>query len=266
MNIVVCIKWIVDPEIPPAKFKIDPGAKKVIPPEGTPFKISPFDLQALEAALRLKEKHGATVTALTVGGAAAAEAIRYAIAMGVDDGVVLSDTSFEGSDAFGTAHILAQATKKIGACDLILCGRQAADWDLGVVGSAIGRYLGLPVITLARKVEVSEGTLVVERMIPDGYEVVQTALPAVVTVSSELGQPRMRSGKGIVMAARKKPLTWGAGDIGTDPSRVGAAAARSDLVALSLPVQKRRREMVSGEDAADSARKLMLRLREEKVI
>jgi len=266
MNIIVCIKQIIDPEMPPAKFKVDSQAKKVIPPESIPLKVSPFDAQAVEAALRIKEKQSATITALTVGQATASEAIKHVLSMGVDEGIILSDAAFEGSDVFGTAYILSQAIRKIGNYHLILCGRQAADWDMGVVGSALAEYLGIPVVTLARKVEASGANLRVERVIPDGHEVAEVALPVVVTVSSELGQPRLPSGKGIIMAARKKVPIWSAKDIECDLSRVGAGAARSDLMALFIPLQKRKGEMVNGENAADAAAKLVLRLREETAI
>ncbi|MCX5998445.1 MAG: electron transfer flavoprotein subunit beta/FixA family protein [Chloroflexi bacterium] len=266
MNIIVCIKQILDPEIPPSKFKVDSQAKKVIPPEGRPRKVSPFDAQAVEAALRLKGKHAAKIPAITIGQPGAADAVKHVLSMGVDEGVLVSDPAFEGSDAFGTAYILAQTIKKLGAFDLILCGRQAADWDLGIVGSALAEYLDLPVVTLARKIEAAGSILSIERVIPDGYEVVEVGMPVLITVSSELGQPRLPSGKGIIMAARQKVPVWTAMDIACDISRVGPAAARGELMALSVPEQKRRGEVVVGENAADAAARLVVRLREAKVL
>jgi len=262
MNVVVCIKQILDPEIPPSKFQLDSQAKRVIPPEGIPLKVSPFDAQAVEAALRLKERNGAKVTAITVGEPGAAEAIKNVLSMGVDEGVVVSDPAFEGSDSFGTAYILAQTIRKLGDFDLILCGRQAADWDMGIVGSALAEYLDVPVVTLARKIEAVGTSLSIERMVPDGYEVAELAMPALVTVSSELGQPRLPSGKGIIMAARKQVPVWTAQDIACDTSRVGGEAAGIELLALSVPEQGRRGEVVDGENAADAAARLVVRLQE----
>ena len=263
MKIVVCIKQILDPEMPPAKFRIDAEARRVVPPEGMPLVVSPFDEQAVEAALRIKDAQEASITALTMGGETARDAVKHVLSMGVDEGVILSDPAFEGSDAFGTAHVLSRAIEKIGDYDLVLCGRQAADWDAGVVGSIVAENLGLPVVTLARKVEVSSGRVRVERVIPDGHEVVDSPLPALVTVSSEIGQARLPSGRGIIMAARKQVPVWTADDVGCDRALVGSAACRSELVALVIPSHERRRELVEGETAVEAAEGLALRLRQE---
>jgi len=266
MNIVVCIKQILDPEMPPSKFKIDAEGRKVVSPEGIPMVVSPFDEQAVEAALRIKDGQDASVTALSMGGDSAKDAVKHVLSMGVDEGVVLSDPAFEGSDAFATSHILSKAIEKVGEYDLILCGRQAADWDAGVVGSVIAENLGIPIVTLARKVEVIDGSVRVERVIPDGHEVVESPLPAVVTVSNEIGQARLASGKGIIMAARKQIPVWQAGEIGCDDSLVGSGAARSEVLSLYIPTQERRGEIVAGENAVEAAENLASRLREEKIL
>jgi electron transfer flavoprotein beta subunit len=266
MNIIVCIKQILDPEMPPAKFKIDAEAKKVIAPEGIPLVVSPFDEQAVEAALRIKDGQEAKITAITMGLESAKDAIKHVLSMGIDEGIILSDEAFEGSDSFSTAHVLSRAIEKIGGYDLILCGRQAADWDAGQVGSIVAEELEIPVVTLARKVEAADGRIRVERVIPDGYEVVEAPLPAVVTVSSEIGQARLPTGRGIVMAARKSIPVWRAEEIGCDLSRVGAGAARSETVALYLPSQERKGEIIGGENGAEAAVNLALKLRENKVV
>lgn len=266
MNIIVCIKQIVDPEMPPAKFKIDTAAKKVIPPEGIPLVVSPFDEQAVEAALTIKDKQEARITAVTMGQDSAKDAVKHVLSMGADEGVILRDEAFEGCDAFSTAYVLSKAIDKIGEYDLILCGRQAADWDAGQVGSVIAENLGIPVVTLARKVQAVDGKVRVERVIPDGYEIVEVALPAVVTVSSEIGQPRLPSGRGIIIAARKQIPVWSAQDLGCDPSRLGDGAARCELLGLFIPSRARKGEIISGENGAEAADNLALRLREEKII
>lgn len=266
MNIIVCIKQIIDPEMPPAKFKVDTGAKKVIPPEGIPLVINPFDAQAVEAALRIKEKQDAKITAITVGQTAATETVKHVLSMGADEGMVLSDQAFEGSDSLSTAYILNKAIEKIGAYDLILCGRQAADWDAGQVGSIMAENLGIPVVTLARKIEVSDNRLRVERMTPDGYETVETTLPALVTVSNEIGQARLPTGRGIIFAARKQITIWSAQDIGCDPSLIGSTAAHSELQELSIPSRERKGEIIQGENVAEAASNLALKLREIKAI
>jgi len=266
MNTIVCIKQILDPEIPPAKFRLDAESKRVIPPEGIPPVINPYDEQAVELALRLKEKHGGKITVVTVGSAAVASMVKHALAIGADEGVILADEAFEGSDSFATAYILTKAMQKIGDYELVLCGRQAADWDEGLVGSIIAENLGLPLVTLAEAVDVADGELRVKRVTLDGYQVFAVPTPAVVTVSNEVGQPRLPSGWGIIAAVRKQVPVWNAGDIGIDPSQVGADAARRKLAKLFTPVRERKCEIIHGETTAEVAVGLATRLREAKVI
>ncbi len=266
MNMIVCVKQVPDPEIPPSKFRVDPQANKVIPPEGLPPVINPFDEQAVEAALRIKDQHGGKITALTVGSSSAVDVVRHALSMGADEGVIISDAAFEGSDSFSTAYILAKAIQKIGEYDIVLCGRQAADWDIGAVGSLIAENLGIPVVTLASKVEVANGGLRVERVVIGGYEVVELSPPAVITVSNELGQPRLPSGWGIIAAARKQIPTWTASDLQMEASLVGATNARSNLLKLFIPVRERKCEIMSGESVAEAVANLANKLRQDGVI
>ncbi len=266
MNIVVCVKQILDPEIPSGKFKLDPASKSVIPPEGIPPVINPYDAQAVELALRLKEQHGGKITVLTLGSGGVDKVVKHALSMGADEGVVLSDEVFEGSDSFATAHILARAIQKIGEYDLILCGRQAADWDEGLVGSLVAHFLDLPLVTLAKAIEVEGDNLVVNRVILDGYQQFRVPLPALVTVSNEVGQARLPSGWGIISAARKQIPTWNAGDIGADPSKLGAGAARRKLRQLFIPSRERRCEIIQEETTKEASAKLATRLRESGLI
>lgn len=260
MNIIVCIKQIPDPEIPPAKFKLNMESKQVIPPEGIPPVINPYDEQAVELALRLKDKHGGKITVLTVGSDAASSIIKHALAMGADQGIILADRTFEGSDSFSTAYILSRAIQKVGNYDLVLCGRQAADWDEGLVGSIIAENLGLPLITLAEAVDFADGELKVKRVILDGYQVFAVPTAAVVTVSNEVGQPRLPSGWGIISASQKQIPVWKASDIDADPSQIGASAARRKLVKLFIPARDRKCKIIEGETAAEAAAKLVERL------
>jgi len=256
MEIIVCIKPILDPELPSAKFAVDGEKNQVIPPEGMPFVISPYDALAVEAALRLKEVKGGKVTVLTLGTKFTEDVMRKAIAMGADEGFILNDPAFEGSDGFATAYILTQAIRKIGAFDLILCGRQAADWDEGIVGSAMAEYLGIPVVIRAKSIEAQDGKLKVERVVASGSEVFEVALPALVTLSSEMGQPRIPAGRGIIIAAKKQFPRWGAADIGAEGSKTGHAAARNSLVKLYIPSYQRMCELVTGKDPAEAVARL----------
>ncbi|MFC2163557.1 electron transfer flavoprotein subunit beta/FixA family protein [Acidobacteriota bacterium] len=266
MNIIVCVKKIPDPEIPPAKFKLDSEAMRVIPPEGIPPVISPYDEQAVELAIRLKEKYGSTITVLSIDEEASPKIVRHALSMGVDEGIILSDEAFTGSDSFGTAHILSQAIKKIGEFDLILCGRQAADWDEGLTGSIVAEKLDLPLVTLAEDIELGDTDqkdLKVKRVTLDGFQVFSVPIPVVVTVSNEVGQPRLPSGWGIISASKKEVPVWNASDIEADTSKLGPNASRRKLAQLFIPERKRECEIVESETTAEAAIKLSERLKDE---
>ncbi|MDP2720101.1 MAG: electron transfer flavoprotein subunit beta/FixA family protein [Dehalococcoidia bacterium] len=266
MNIIVCVKLIPDPEAPPASFKIDTAANKVIPAAGVSLVISPFDEQAVEAALRLKDVNGGKVTVISLGMGLPRDVVKKPLAMGADELIILEDPAFEGGDSWSTAYALAMAIKKIGEFDVVLCGRQAGDWDAGQVGSGIAEFLGIPGITIAKKIEVNNGTAVVERVLSDGYEVIEAVLPALITVSNELGEPRFAALKGIMAAAKKQPVIWKPADIGVEPSKLGAAGRATKLVKLFQPVREGKCEIIEGENPAEAAEKLALRLREAKVI
>jgi electron transfer flavoprotein beta subunit len=266
MNMIVCVKQISDPEIPPGKFRIDPNAKRAVPPEGIAPIINPYDERAVELALRLKEKHGGKITVLTLGDPASGNVVKHALSMGVDEGVILSDQAFEGSDTFGIAHILTKAIQKVGDYDLILCGRQAADWDEGLVGSIIAENLSLPLVTLAVAVDVMEREVKVKRVTLDGYQLFSMPVPAVVTVSQEVGRPRLPSGRGIILAARKQLPVWNAKEIATDPSQIGVKAAVRKVIKLFVTERERKCEMIQGETPAEAGMKLAERLREAGAI
>lgn len=253
MNIIVCVKQVPDPEIPPAQFKVDPAAKKVIPPAGVPPVISVFDERAVEAACRLKDKNGGKITVITMGPGKVVDVVKHAISMGADEGVVLQDKAFEGLDSFGTAHVLAKAIQKIGKYDLVLCGRQSADWSNGQVGSILAEMLGIPVVTLAYNIEAVDAKVRVKRIVSDGYEVLDAPLPSLITVSSEIGLPRLPAGMRIMIAARAKVPVWTAQDIGADPAQLDKANAHTEVAGLSVPKRETRCEIVAGETVADAA-------------
>ena len=262
MNIIVCVKQVPDPEIPPNKFRIDPKAMKAIPPEGIRPIINPYDERAVELAIRFKEKHGGKIILLTLGDPTSGNIVKHGLSMGGDDGVILSDPAFEGSDSFGIAYILTQAIQKIGDYGLIVCGRQAADWDEGLVGSIIAENLSLPLVTLAVSIEMMEKELKIKRVTLDGYQLFAVPAPAVVTVGQEVGRPRLPSGRGIIMAAKKQLPVWNVRDIGADLSQIGVKAAKRRIVKLFIPERERRCEMVQGETGVEAGSKLAERLRE----
>jgi electron transfer flavoprotein beta subunit len=261
---IVCCKQVPDPEAPPAVFKVV-NNKIALPPDIKPV-IGQYEEFALEAALKIKDTVGGKITVLSLGNNFVRDVIKKALAVGSDELILLEDAAFEDGDSWSTANALAMAIKKIGAYDIIFCGRQSSDWDAGQVGLGIAEILGIPAVTLSRKVEVTDGKTKGERVIPDGYQVVEVALPALVTVTSGLGALRYPTLKGIMAAGKKQPVIWKPADIGLEPSQVGAAGRRSKLDKLFQPVKEAKCEIVKGETSAEAGANLAVRLREAKLL
>jgi len=266
MNMIVCVKQVIDPEAPPASFKVDAASNKVVPPPGVPPVISPFDENAVEAALRIKDAHGGKITVLSLGVNLLREVVKKPLSMGADELILLEDEAFADGDSWSTAYALAMAIKKIGDYDLVFCGRQAADWDAGQVGSGIAEILGLPSVTVARKVGVTDGKARVERVTADGYEVVEVSLPALITVSNELGEARYPTIKGIMAAKKVEPIVWKPADIGVEAAQAGAAGRQAKLVKLFQPVHEGKCEVIEGESLEEAGVNLALKLREAKLL
>jgi electron transfer flavoprotein beta subunit len=184
--------------------------------------------------------------------------------MGADELILLEDPAFEGGDSFSVATALAAAIKKVGAFDLVFCGRQESEWDDGQVGSGLAELLGIPSVTVAKKVEVADGKVTVERVTADGFQVLSCSMPALITVSNELGEARYATLKGIMAASKKQPIVWKPADIGLD--KTGAAARKSKIVKLFQPVKEGKCEIISDDDLKVAAAKLADRLREAKVV
>jgi electron transfer flavoprotein beta subunit len=264
LKIAVLAKQVIDPEMPMAAFKIEATAKKVVPPQNIPPVVNGFDENAVEAALRIKDAQEATITVISSGTSFALDVMKKPLSMGANELVLLQDDAFQNnSDSFFTAQILAAAIRKLEGFDLIICGRQASDWDNAQVPLGVAEILSLPCVALCRKVDIKGGKLVVERITPDGYEVVEATLPALVTVSNELGQPRYPTLRGIMAATRKRPIIWSAADLGIDP---GQLRQRITLHRLFVPVRSKECEFIKGETGADAGRQLALKLREAKLI
>jgi len=266
MKTVVCVKQVIDPEAPPSSFKIDAEGKKVVLPADIPPVLDPYSEYALEAALKLKDACGGSVIAISLGANMLREVIKKTLSMGADELILLEDEAFANGDSFSTAYALSIAIKKIGVYDLILCGRQSADWDAGQVGSGIASILDLPAVTLARRIEIIDSNVKVERITEEGYEVIKAPLPVVVSVSNEIGEPRYPTVRGIMAAKRKEPIVWKAADIGVEPFQVGANGSRNRLVKLFQPVHDGKCEFIEGDTPEEAAVKLVERLKQEKLI
>jgi len=265
LRMVVCCKQVLDPEAPPTSFKIDSSMRMTLPSDIKPV-IGQYDEFALEAALRVRDAVGGKITVLSLGNNFVRDVIKKSLAVGSDELVLLEDAAFEDSDSWSTAYALSKAIQKLEGFDVVFCGRQSSDWDAGQVGFGLAELLGLPIVTLARKVEAVDGKLRVEQVIPDGYQVVEVPTPAVVTVTSELGNLRYPVLKGIMAAAKKQPTVWSPSDIGLEAADVGAAGRRLALDRLYQPVKEAKCEMVAGENGAEAGANLALKLREAKVI
>ncbi len=266
MKIVVCVKQIPDPETPAAVFRVDEAAKKVIPAQGIAPVINPFDAQAVEAALRLKDAAGeGTVTVLSFGAEGARDVVKHALAMGADDGVLVTDPNWDKLDNFAVAQVLAKAIEKLGRPDAVVCGRQGADWDMGVVPSGIAELLGMPVVTIARAVERVDGALRVQRVLGDGFDTVEAPLPAVVSISNEFGDPRYPQLRQIMMAAKKEVAIMSLGDLGLDAGNP-TSMNRLVLERLYVPQVNTQVELIEGETPEDKAVTLAQKLRDAKLI
>jgi electron transfer flavoprotein beta subunit len=252
IRIIVCAKQIPDPEAPLSDVSVDAEKLEVI--VDAPQVISPFDENALEAAVRLTENMGGKITVLSLGKKVSDTVLRKSLAAGADELILLEDDQFEKLDSHSTAAALAKAIQKIGEYDLVLTGRQAGDWDSGQVGLLLGEMLGLPCISLARDITIEDGSVVVKKGIPEGYERVKARMPALVTVSNEVGELRYISRTKMlkmIQGARSIP-SWGAGEIGV----ASDGLQKMGIAALSSPPDMGRDCQLLEGKAEEKAEKL----------
>lgn len=261
MNILVCLKQVPGT----TEVKIDP-VKNTLIRQGIKNVTNPFDTYALEEGVRLRERFGGKVTAISMGPPQAIDMLREAITVGADDAILLSDVAFAGADTLATSNTLAKAVQKLGNIDLVICGRQTIDGDTGQVGPEMAEVLGLPFISYVSKVEdAAGGKLRVQRLVEDGYETVEAPLPAVITVVKEINVPRVPSLRGTMKAKSAQIPTWKAQDIGIAAEAAGLAGSATQVVKVFFPQRIKRAEMIQGDPTAQ-AEALIGKLREAKVI
>jgi len=267
MDIMVCIKQVPDPEGPQDCFVINPETLRV-EPRGIPPVLSLFDENGLEAALRIKDAHkdqDVKITVVSVGKKIANAVLQKALAVGADELVKVEDDAFESGavDSYATAFILASAIKKVGKYDLILAGRQAADWNAGQVGIGIAHLLGIPAVTLVKKAEITGEHAILDRVTATGYEVVKTPLPALIVTSNELGVMRYPT---IIQRreAKKKPVTsWQVADVGLQ----GQPRNKLILERLFVPeIGKGQCRLIEGGTPAEAGRNLAECLRKDGLV
>jgi electron transfer flavoprotein alpha/beta subunit len=258
LKIVVCIKQVPDT----TNVRINPETNTLMR-EGVDSIINPFDMYALEEGVRLRERYGGSVIALSMGPPQVEGALREAIALGVDEAVLLSDRAFAGADTLATAYTLAKGIRKIGKADVILMGRQAIDGDTGQVGPGVAENLALPHITEIRKIEgVGEDkSIVVERLLEDGYVRLKTTLPVVLTVVKEINEPRLPSLKGKMAAKKAEIPVWGAADLELDPQRIGLTGSPTQVMKIFTPPRPSGGKIFEG-DVQSTVGQLIAALRE----
>ena len=253
MDVIVCIKQVPDT----ADVKINPETNTLIR-EGVKSIINPFDMYAIEEGIRLKEAHGGKVTVITMGPPQAESALREAIAMGVDEAILISDRAFAGSDTYATSYTLACAIDKIANYDIILCGKQASDGDTAQVGPGIATHLDIPQVTYVKKVvSIDKEKAVVERMTEEGYDVVETELPCLFTVVKEINEPRMPSLRGKMKAKKAEIIRWTSNDLDVDPDKLGLKGSPTQVVKVFTPKRTGEHIMITGEAPEQIARELV---------
>ena len=257
-RILVCLKQAVDV----SQLKVDPATRRLVT-AGAPRKISDFDKNALEEAIRLKEKLGGEVLTLTVSPEDAKPVLREALAIGADRAYIVNDPSVQGADTMGTAYILAEMTKKIADFDLILCGETSLDSFSGLVGSRLSELLNLPQITSVRKVAVEGETVVAERSLEDASETVKAKMPALISVTREINQPRIQSLMMIMKASKKEIVTWTLKDLNVSTEKI---AAKTEVIDALAPKMERKKIKITGESVQEIAEKLAKALIQEGIV
>jgi Electron transfer flavoprotein, beta subunit len=252
MNIIVCIKQVPDT----TNVRIDPETNTLVR-SGVQSIINPFDAYAIEEAIRLKEKFGGLVTIVTMGPPQAEEALREAISLGADEAVLVSDRAFAGSDTWATSYTLSRTIQKLGKFDMIICGKQAIDGDTAQVGPGIAAFLDIPQITFVKKIEdIKDSFVRAERMTEEGYDIIESPLPCLITVVKEINEPRLPSLKGKMRAKKAEIKKLEAKDLDADPDLLGLKGSPTKVVKIFTPPPRKGGQMLEGE-AKDISGKLV---------
>jgi electron transfer flavoprotein beta subunit len=242
MNLLVCIKQVPNT----TEIRIDPVTNTLIR-EGVESILNPFDTYAIEEAVRLKEKYGGKVIAMSMGPGQVEETLREAVSLGVDEIILLSDRKFAGADTWATSLTLAAAIRKLGDIDLILTGQQAIDGDTAQVGPGIAAHLGIPQTCFVRHIEeVKPGAIILQRLMEDGYDRVQIKLPAVVTVVKEINSPRLPSLRGKRNAKTVEMQVWNAEDLGLEAKDIGLNGSPTQVMQIFTPKHEKKTEKFAG--------------------
>ncbi|MFC2033913.1 electron transfer flavoprotein subunit beta/FixA family protein [Chloroflexota bacterium] len=261
MNIIVCLKQV------PGTTKVNINSQtNTLIRQGIKNIINPFDSYALEEGIRIKEKLGGKVTTVSMGPPQAEEMLREAISNGADKAILLSDKDFAGADTLATAYTLSKAIKKIDEYDLIICGRQTIDGDTGQVGPELAEMLEIPFIAYVSQIEeISNNHIRVQRMIEDGYEIIETPLPAVITVVKEINIPRLPSLRGMTKAKSAVIPIWTAKEIDAEENLVGLSGSATWVINIFFPQREQQGEMLQG-NAENQVTDLIEKLKKSKLV
>jgi electron transfer flavoprotein beta subunit len=245
MKIIVCIKQVPDT----TEVRINPETNTLVR-DGVSSIINPFDMYAIEEAIQLKEKFGAETIVITMGPPQADSALREALAMGIDQAVLLSDRAFAGSDTWATSYVLSKAIEKIGNFDLVICGKQASDGDTAQVGPGIATHLNLAQATYVRKIDnldLEKKLIQLERLLEDGYEILEVAMPLLITVVKEINVPRLPSLRGKMRAKNQVITTWTHKDLGLKEESLGLKGSPTQVVKIFTPPPREKGMILEGE-------------------
>jgi len=258
-RIIVCLKQAIDV----TQLKVDPATRQLIT-ASAPRKISDFDKNALEEAIRIKEKvSGVEIFTVTVTSEDAKTVLREALAMGADKGYVIQDANFQNIDTSGTASVLAQAIRKIGEFDLIICGETSLDSFSGLVSAKLAELLSLPQITSVRQLSVEDDIVTAERALEDAYETVRAKTPALASVTREINQPRIPSLMMIMKASKKEIVAWTAADLNIPKDKLDS---KIEIIEVLAPKMERKKIMITGENVQEIADKLAKALIQEGIV
>ncbi len=261
MRIVVCVK-----QVPAStEVKLNQETNTIIR-EGIASVLNPFDSHAIEEGLRLRERLGGEVVALSMGIKSVTEMLRSTMAMGVDRGVLLSDRAFAGADTLATATALAAGIRNLGRFDLVICGKQATDGDTAQVGPSLAEKLGVPHLTYVRRIEyIDEKTVRCNRQTDDGSETVELVLPAVITVVREINLPRLPSIAGLRKAQTGAITVWTADDVQADQGRIGLAGSPTQVKRTFVPRHEVLGELLTGSPQ-EQTRRLIAALDQRRLL
>jgi electron transfer flavoprotein alpha/beta subunit len=264
LNIIVCVKAVPDPQ-EACNIKIDPHTKTLLRCD-VPLVVNPLDKNAIEAALQLKAQLGAHISVLSMGPPEAGNIVKECLALGADQGFLLSDPAFGGADAYATAFTLAKGIEKIGSYDLIICGMASSDGSTEWVGPEIATFLNIPVVTMVKEIVESGGDWwKVRASLENGYRLMQVKLPAVFTATRDLNTPRTLSFSGIIKARKKEITRWAVSDLGVPEKAVGLKGSPTIVSELSTTETRRQVEMIAGT-RDEKAELLVLKLADVGVI